>query len=41
MRTYCVAQGAPLNALWWPEWGGGPKGGDVCICVADSFCFTV
>ena len=20
MRTYCIAQGALLNALWWPKW---------------------
>ena len=26
MRTYYVAQGTLLNALWWPEWEGGPKG---------------
>ena len=26
MRTYCIAQGTQLNALWWPEWEGNPKG---------------
>ena len=26
MRTYCVAQGTLLNALWGPECEGSPKG---------------
>ena len=26
MRTYCIAQGTFLNALWWLEWEGSPKG---------------
>ena len=26
MRTYCIGQGILLNALWWPEWQGNPKG---------------
>ena len=25
MRTYCIAQGTLLNALWWPKWEGNPK----------------
>ena len=25
MRTYCVAQGTLLSALWWPKWEGNPK----------------
>ena len=25
MRTYCVAQGTLLGALWWPKWEGNPK----------------
>ena len=34
-------EGTVLNALWCPEWQGSPKGRDLCICVADSFCSTV
>ena len=30
-----------LNALWGPEWEGSPKGRGECICMADSFCYTV
>ena len=26
MRTYCIAQGVLLNALWWSEWEESPKG---------------
>ena len=25
MRTYCMAQGTLLKALWWPKWEGIPK----------------
>ena len=25
MRTYCVAQGTLLNALWGPGWEGSPE----------------
>ena len=25
MRTYYIAQGTLLNALWWTEWEDGPK----------------
>ena len=25
MRTYCIAQGTLLNALWWPKWEGNLK----------------
>ena len=25
MRTYCIAQGILLSALWWPKWEGNPK----------------
>ena len=25
MRTYCIAQGTLLGALWWPKWEGNPK----------------
>ena len=41
MRTYCVAQGTLLHALWWPKWEGVQKRGDVCIHTADSLCCTV
>ena len=27
MRTYCIAQGTLLNALWLPKWEGNPKKG--------------
>ena len=40
MKTYSIAQGTLLNALWWPECGGSPKGGDICIYMADSLCCT-
>ena len=26
MRTYFIAQGTLLSALWYPEWEGNPKG---------------
>ena len=25
MRTYCIAQGTLLSALWWPKWEENPK----------------
>jgi len=25
MKTYCMAQGTLLKALWWPEWEGSPE----------------
>ena len=25
MRTYSIAQGTLLSALWWPKWEGNPK----------------
>ena len=31
MRTYCIAKGILLNALWWPEWEGFQKRGIICI----------
>ena len=40
MRTYCTAQGALLNPLWWPKWEEIPKRGDICIHTADSLCCT-
>ena len=27
MKTYCIAQGSLLNALWRPKWEGNPKYG--------------
>ena len=33
MRTYCIAQGTLLNALWWPEWKGNPKKEERCVYV--------
>ena len=44
MRTYCVAQGPPLNAVWWLKWEGNPekRGGDIYmyvfmyVCIGDS-----
>ena len=36
MRTYHIAQGTLLNALWWPEWEGVHKGGDACVWMAAS-----
>ena len=41
MRTYCIAQGTLLNALWQPKWEGNSKKMDICICLVDSFCCTV
>ena len=38
MRTYCVAQGILLDALWWPEWKRNPKGkGYMHVCVLNCF----
>ena len=38
MRTYCIALGTLLNALWWPKWEGNPETGDICVWTADSTC---
>ena len=47
--TCCIAQGAQLTALWWCRWmgwgrgrgdEGSPKGGDICIYIADSLLCT-
>ena len=40
MRTYCIAQKIPLNALWRPKWEGNPKKGGICINIADLLCCT-
>ena len=37
MGTYCIAQGTLLSALGCPKWEGNPKGGNICICMTDSF----
>ena len=36
MRTYCIAQGTPLDTLWRPKWKGNPKRGD-SVCMATKF----
>ena len=42
MTTYCISQGTPLSALWWPKWEGNKKKrGHICIWIADSLCCTV
>ena len=41
MRTYRIAQGTLLRALWGPEWEWNQKRGDLCKRVADSLCCTV
>ena len=33
MRTYWIAQGTLLNALWWPEWGGNTKKEEIGVYV--------
>ena len=34
MRTYCIAQGTLLRALWSPQWEGNlKKKGYLCMCV--------
>ena len=41
LRTPCIAQGTLLNVLWWLEGEGRPRGGDIHLCMADSFYCTV
>ena len=41
MRTYCVAQGTLLSALWGPKWERIQKRGDICVHRADSLCCTL
>ena len=48
MRTYCIAQGALLNGLWWSKWDRNQKGRGyiyiyiyVCIYMTDSLFYTV
>ena len=40
MRTYCVPQGTPLNALGDLFGKEIQKAGDICIRMADSHCCT-
>ena len=40
VRTSGREQGAPLNALWWPQWKGNPTERDGCVRGADSLCHT-
>ena len=35
MRTYCIAEGIRLNALWWPKWRGNPRKSDICKHIAE------
>ena len=35
MRTYCIAQGALLNALWQSKWEGNPKKERIYIYMYD------
>ena len=37
MRTYCVAQGTLLKALWWLEWEGSSKRGRKLIHFAVQY----
>ena len=37
LRTYCIAQGTLLGALWRPKWEGNPRG-DLRIHTADLLC---
>ena len=39
MRTCCLSQGTPANALRWLLNGKEiQKGGDICVCITDLFC---
>ena len=38
MRTYGVAQGTLLGALWGPEWEGNPRRGAIYKHIANPFC---
>ena len=33
MRTYSIAQGTLLNALWWPKWEELQKRGEIYIYI--------
>ena len=41
MRTCCIAKGTPLHALCASNEKEIQKRGNMCICVANSFCCTV
>ena len=38
MRTYCIARGTLLSALWGPKWEGNPKMREYCVCVCVCVC---
>ena len=38
MGTYCIAQGTLPSALCNQNGREVQKGGDICMCMADSFC---
>ena len=40
MRTYRLAQGSLLSALWYPN-GKEIKRVDICVCVTDTLCCMV
>ena len=40
MRTYCIAQGTLLSALWWPKWKGNLKNKGYMYKYSDSFFCT-
>ena len=41
MRTYYIAQGSLLSALWWPKWEGNPENW-IHVCVLScSSCPTL
>ena len=41
MRTYCIAQRMLFNGPGDLKGKEVQKEGDICICIADSFCYTI
>ena len=41
MRTYSIAQGTLLDALWWPKWEANPKKRGLYICVCAQLLSNV
>ena len=41
MRTYCIAQGTLLSALWWPKWEGNPKKWTISFNTSSSKAATI
>ena len=33
LRTYCIAKGTLLSALWWPKWEGNPKKEEIYVYI--------